>query len=247
MNEIIDLLKAFNLMTKTEKVKARKLLKLYSETNDVYVPFYSNKSRYLVLMGGGGSGKSIFAGQKILHRLTSEKGHRFLIVRKVAKTLRESCFQQLKDMILNSYNINDFDINKTDMRITYKPFHNELVFAGLDDVEKLKSIYNITNIWIEEASELEPEDFRQLDIRLRGETKHYKQMIFSFNPVTITHWLKSEFFDVKKPDTTTSHTTYKNNKFLDEAAITVLEGFKITDPYYYDVYCLNMPGQLKSA
>lgn len=110
------------------------------------------------------------------------------------------------------------------------------------DVEKLKSIYNLTGIWIEEASELETEDFRQLDIRLRGKTNHYKQIIFSFNPITITHWLKAEFFDVNKPDSTTMHTTYKDNKFLDDAAIKVLEGFKTTDPYYYMVYCLGQWG-----
>ena len=81
-------------------------------------------------------------------------------------------------------------------------------------------------------------------IRLRGQTKHYKQIIFSFNPVSITHWLKSEFFDVSKEDATTSHTTYKDNKFLDAEAIKVLEDFKDTDPYYYMVYCLGQWGVL---
>jgi phage terminase large subunit len=108
----------------------------------------------------------------------------------------------------------------------------------------MKSIYNITSMWIEEASELELTDKNQLDIRLRGETKHYKQIIFSFNPISVTHWLKSEYFDVKKPDSTTLHTTYKDNKYLDEAAIKVLEGFKETDPYYYMVYALGEWGVL---
>jgi phage terminase large subunit len=221
-----------------------KLKQLHSETNDAYIPLLTDSNRYLVLKGGGGSGKSIFAGRKILHRTVSEKGHRFLVVRKVAKTLRESCFQQLRGQLSQHYGYNDFDINKTDMKIIYKPNGNEIMFAGLDDVEKLKSIYNVTSIWIEEASEIEPEDFRQLDIRLRGETKHYKQIIFSFNPVSITHWLKTEFFDQNKPDTTVSETTYKDNKFLDAEAIKVLESFKETDPYYYAVYCKGEWGVL---
>jgi phage terminase large subunit len=147
-------------------------------------------------------------------------------------------------MIASDYNSNDFDINKTDMRIVYKINGNEILFAGLDDVEKLKSIYNSTCIWIEEASEIDADDYRQLDIRLRGQTKQYKQIIFSFNPVSITHWLKSEFFDIAKEDTTTSHTTYLDNKFLDDEAIKVLEGFKTTDPYYYAVYCKGEWGVL---
>ena len=53
-----------------------------------------------------------------------------------------------------------------DLRIAF-PNGSEILFAGLDDVEKLKSIYDITGIWIEEASELLEADFNQLDIRLR--------------------------------------------------------------------------------
>lgn len=216
---------------------------LHSETNEKYIPLYKNQSRYLVLMGGGGSGKSIFAGRKILHRTVSETGHRFLVVRKVARTLRESCFKQLIGQISAHYEYSEWSINKTDMTIKYKN-GNEILFAGLDDVEKLKSIYNITGIWIEESSEIEPTDFRQLDIRLRGETKNYKQIIFSFNPVDINHWLKKEFFDTQKQDSTSVHSTYKDNRFLDDEAIKVLESFKETDPYYYTVYCLGQWGVL---
>ena len=68
---------------------------LKETNNDTFFPLFFDKSRYLVLKGGGGSGKSIFAGRKILERVTSESGHRFLICRKVGKTLRDSCFNQL--------------------------------------------------------------------------------------------------------------------------------------------------------
>jgi len=220
----------------------RKQLK--EQTNYKYYPLYQNTSRYLVLKGGGGSGKSIFAGQKILKRITGEKGHRILVVRKVAKTNRESTFQQIKSQVNELYNYELFKFNETDMKITYKPNKNEIIFVGLDDVEKLKSIHNITSIWIEEASEIAEGDYRQLDIRLRGKTNYYKQIIFSFNPVSITHWLKSEFFDKKKEDTTTLHSTYKDNRFLDDEQIKVLESFADTDPYYYQVYCCGEWGVL---
>lgn len=216
---------------------------LEDTNNETFMPLFADQNRYLVLVGGGGSGKSIFAGRKVLERVTSEKGHRWLVVRKVAKTLRESCFQQLKGQIAEHYNLSDWNINKSDMVMTYKN-GSQILFAGLDDVEKLKSIYNITGLWVEEGSELDETDLNQLDIRLRGLTNFYKQIIISFNPINIKHWLKKRFFDKKVPNATTHHSTYKDNGFLDEEAKAVLEAYKDTDPYYYDVYCLGQWGVL---
>jgi hypothetical protein len=87
-----------------------------------------------------------------------------------------------------------------------------------------------------------PGDYRQLDIRLRGHSKNVKQMFIMFNPISITHWLKGEFFDHKKNNATVIETTYKDNKFLDKESIRVLEAFKDTDEYYYMVYCLGAWG-----
>lgn len=212
---------------------------LKESSNDTFFPLFFDESRYLVLLGGGGSGKSIFAGRKILERVTSESGHRFLICRKVGKTLRDSCFNQLITQLRDHYPDVRFKANHTDMRIIFPATNGEILFSGLDDVEKLKSIFNITGIWIEEASELTEDDFNQLDIRLRGETKHYKQIILSFNPISITHWLKARFFDRTTADATTHRSTYKDNRFLDAEQIKVLESFKNTDEYYYTVYCLG--------
>lgn len=214
---------------------------LQSETNRAFwepVNLYRDHSRYLVLMGGGGSGKSVFAGRKLLERVTTEPGHRWLVCRKVAKTLRDSCFAQLRGQIAEHYPDAGATIKTGDLEISF-PNGSVILFAGLDDVEKLKSIYNITGIWIEEASELLEEDFNQLDIRLRGETKYYKQIILSFNPISITHWLKRRFFDTPDERATTHRSTYKDNRFLDAEAIRTLEAFKDTDPYYYQVYCLG--------
>lgn len=214
---------------------------LIATNNRVFIPLFEDEHRYLVLKGGGGSGKSIFAGRKILERATTEPGHRFLVCRKVARTLRESCFRQLIEQAYDYYPHCGMRVNKSDMTISFSN-GSEILFAGLDDVEKLKSIYNITGIWIEEASELLESDFNQLDIRLRGETKYYKQIILSFNPVSITHWLKARFFD-NTPDGARVHeSTYKDNRFLDDSAKAVLEAFKDTDEYYYSVYCLGQWG-----
>ncbi|MFA4854199.1 MAG: PBSX family phage terminase large subunit [Candidatus Omnitrophota bacterium] len=216
-------------------------------TNPKFYPLFENQDRYLVLVGGGGSGKSVFAAQKVVRRTIEEKGHRFLVVRKVAKTLRESAFAEVRAIISDWGLMKLFNINKSDLHITCKN-GNEILFAGLDDVEKLKSIFKVTNVWIEEASELEISDYRQLDIRLRGQSKWYKQMIFSFNPIYKGHWLEGEFVNIdwtaKRDNCTVNHSTYKNNKFLDPAQTEVLESFKESDPYYYSVYCLGEWGVL---
>lgn len=214
---------------------------MQASSNKAFLPLLFDEHRFLVLKGGGGSGKSIFAGRKLLERCTTEPGHRWLVCRKVAKTLRESCFDQLRGQIAEFYPSSGAKINKSDMAITFAN-GSKIIFAGLDDVEKLKSIYNITGIWIEEASELEESDFNQLDIRLRGETRYYKQIILTFNPVSITHWLKRRFFDRKDERARIHESTYRDNRFLDAEAIRTLESFRDTDEYYYMVYCLGQWG-----
>lgn len=215
------------------------------ETNNAsFLPLFFCKSRYLVLKGGGGSGKSIFAGRKILERATSEPGHRVLVIRKVARTLRRSCFDQLKDQAYTYYPEHVEFIPKGENSDMYIKLKNGSVifFVGLDDPEKLKSIFDITMIWLEEASELEEGDFNQMDIRLRTDFPFYLQMIISFNPISITHWLKKRFFDIPDPRATVHESTYKDNRFLTKEAIATLEAFRERDEYYYMVYCLGQWG-----
>lgn len=214
----------------------------WKATNNVrFQKLVFDKHRYLVLMGGGGSGKSIFAGRMLLERVTTEPGHRWLVCRKVARTLRESCFAQLRGQIADYYDDCGAKVNKSDMVIEFAN-GSRIIFAGLDDVEKLKSIYNITGIWIEEASEITEDDFDQLDIRLRGESRWRQQILLSFNPISINHWLKRRFFDRKDPRARVHRSTYQDNRFLPEKDVETLEAFRETNPYYYQVYCLGQWG-----
>ncbi len=89
--------------------------------------------------------------------MTTEPGHRWLVCRKVDKTLRESCFEQLKSQAYTYYPDEIEKIPQGKSSDMYLKLRNgsEVLFSGLDNVEKLKSIYDITGIWIEEASELE--------------------------------------------------------------------------------------------
>lgn len=217
---------------------------LKETNNECFMPLFFDEHRFLVLKGGGGSGKSIFAGRKILERVTSEPGHRVLVIRKVAKTLRRSCFDQLKEQALTYYPEHVAFIPRGENSDMYIKFRNgsTIFFAGMDDPEKIKSIFDITMIWLEEASELDEGDFNQLDIRLRTDFPYYLQMIISFNPISVTHWLKKRFFDNPDPRATVHESTYKDNRFLTRAAIETLESFRERDEYYYMVYCLGQWG-----
>lgn len=214
-------------------------------TNEVYVPLYTNKSRYLVLYGGAGSGKSIFARDKLLYRTLTESGHRFLVARKVARTLRKSVYSSFVRTLSEWGLLHLCSINKTDMEIVFKPTGSTIMFIGMDDPEKIKSIDKITGIWLEEASEFTLDDFTQLDLRLRGQLEHYKQITLSFNPVNANHWLKKRFFERHDAQSTVVHTTYLDNRFLDDAYIRVLNELKETNYSYYEIYALGKWGSLE--
>ena len=211
----------------------------------VYKSFLDSKNRYAILYGGAGSGKSVVTAQKILIRLMSEEEHKFLVVRKVARTLRESVFALFKELISKLELDNEFKINESNMSIEYLPNKNKIVFFGLDNPEKIKSIAGITGIWIEEATELKKEDLDQLDLRLRGPTKNYKQIIITFNPVSAQHWIKKYFFDEKVEDTFILKTTYLDNPFIDEEYKKTFERLKKQNPDYYKIYALGNWGTLK--
>jgi len=139
--------------------------------------------------------------------------------------------------------MSEFDINKSEMRFTHRPTGNEILMLGLDDVEKLKSIEGITGLWVEEATELLESDFDQLDLRLRGETINYKQIILSFNPIDESHWLKKRFFDSQLSNCTTIRTTFKDNLFIDDEYRRVLEQKASVSPNLYRIYYLGEWGK----
>lgn len=211
--------------------------------NDVYLPFLDNDDRYLIFYGGGSSGKSYFIVQMWLYRCLTRKMN-LLVVRQTGKSNRDSTFA-LFVQVIKEWNLSSlFSINKSNLRIKCTN-GNEIIFMGLDDTEKIKSTTfengELTNEWLEEATEMQEEDVQQLKIRMRGGTSK-KQMVLSFNPINISHWIKKHFIDSGLA--TVVHTTYKDNKFLTDEDRKVLESFKDTDPYYYQVYGLGEWGIL---
>ena len=214
------------------------------KTNPAYSPYYKDQSRVLVLHGGAGSGKSVFASAKVIRRSCQEKPHKFLVIRKVASTLKDSVYAELVSRI-DEWEINKHvHLNKTD-----KTFHfdngNVIICKGLDEPEKIKSIEGITGVWVEEATELKEEDFDQLMLRVRGEKENYVQFILSFNPIDENHWIKRRLIDTG--EATVLHTTYKDNLFLDKEYIESLNALKETNSLYYQVYCLGEWGVVDTS
>lgn len=215
--------------------------------NRVYRPHLENTERYQIFFGGAGSGKSVFLAMRCV--LDALQGRNILVVRKVGRTLRSSCWNEIVKAIHRLGLQALFRINKTDFVIEAVNNGAQILFSGLDDVEKIKSLTPksgvLTDIWMEEATECTYEDFKQLDKRLRGVSRHKKRFTFSFNPVYQTHWLFLQFFSIwqegkkccRGKDVFILKTTYQDNRFLSEDDGHALENE--TDPYFYQVYTLG--------
>jgi len=230
----------------------RRLILPREALNSCYLPYLDAPQRYQIFFGGASSGKSCFLATRLV--LDTLSGRNTLIVRAVAKTLRTSCWNEVQKAMSHLGLSGCFQSNRTDMTVTARNNGAQMIFAGLDDVEKIKSITplrgSLTDVWIEEATEVRYTDFKQLDKRLRGQTRHVKRMTLSFNPVYKTHWLYREFFaqwDENKNALTLPHlsilkTTYRDNRFLTDDDRAALENE--IDPYYHAVYTLGDWGML---
>lgn len=224
--------------------------------NAVYLPHLQAQQRMQIFYGGSGSGKSVFLACRVV--LDCLSGRNTLVVRQVAKTLRSSCFQEIIKSI-SRFNLSDvFLVNKSEMSITSKTNQSQILFLGLDDVEKIKSITPasgvLTDIWIEEATETSYQDFKQLEKRLRGRSRHLKRVTLSFNPISRGHWIYRQFF-APLPDASVAmhqdadllilRTTYKDNKFLSADDVSALQAEQ--DSYFHSVYTLGEWGVLGGA
>lgn len=192
--------------------------------------------RLEVYYGGAGSGKSYGACQKMLLKALNRR-RKVLVVRKVGVTLKHSIFQLMLDLLSASGFLGAAKVNRSDYQIT---LHNGsmFIFKGMDNPEKIKSVTGITDIIIEEATELTEEDFLQLDLRLRPPESD-PQIYLMFNPVSKANWVYGYFY-VKKPDNASIiQTTYKDNRFLTADYCAMLEDMQRRNPAYYRIYALG--------
>lgn len=226
------------------------------KANRIFKEPDQSRKRYIVMKGSAGSGKSVDTAQHYILRLMSDPGRNLLCVRKSDVTNRDSTFAELQGAIFRMFGESYkkyWYINSSDMRLECIANHNQIFFRGVNDEkqrEKLKSIAvkrgKLTDVWIEEATELTQSDFEIIDDRLRGELPkgQFYQIRLTFNPVSSSHWIKKHFFDRADPDVFTHHSTYKDNRFIDEAYYRRMERRKEVDPDGYRIYGLGEWGEV---
>ena len=224
--------------------------------NDAYIPYLDCDKRTQIFFGGSSSGKSKFiVGQRIIFNLING-GRNYLVCRQTKNSIRGSVATEIQKVILE-WGLNSFfSTNKTDGTITCTNGY-QTHFAGLDDVEKLKSLAFIkgvlTDIVIEEATETDRKTIKQLLKRQRGKSGGLKKTItLLFNPIFQDHWIYKEYFapigwaddqtEYASDDLGILKTTYKDNRFLEQGDIDDLENE--TDKYFYEVYTLGNWGVL---
>ncbi len=225
------------------------------QINDIYIPHLENTARTQIFYGGAGSGKSVFLAQRAVIDVL-QGGRNYLICRAAGKYSRKSTWAECLNVIEGAELGHLFKVRIVEQVIECQNGY-QLLFSGLDDTQKLKSMRPakgaISDIWVEEATETGRQDIKELYKRQRGgDPAIPKRLTMSFNPITQTHWIYDEYFKgVGWAEEQTAHreagisilkTWYIHNRFLTPEDVADLEGER--DPYYHQVYTLGNWGVL---
>lgn len=240
----------------------RKKIYLPEVVGKGYATFWNFKGRYRVCKGSRASKKSKTTALNFISRMMEYKGSNLLVVRKTYRTLKDSCFTELKWAIHRLGVDSWWEIKESPLEMTYTPTGQKIYFRGLDDPLKVTSITVETGqlcwMWIEEAYEITKEsDFDMLDESIRGASVDglFKQITLTFNPWNERHWMKKRFFcdmvgydadhkAIYKERTTPISadgnilaitTNYMCNEWLDAADLQVFERMKRENPRRYRV------------
>lgn len=217
--------------------------------NPAYREINESKARYLVFWGSAGSGKSVNIATVLVKRLSfGPSGCHWIVLRKTKEANADSTRAELINAMQRVFGDSwreEWDAPESRLTLTNKRNGNSFIFRGMKDEnqrEQLKSISvqkgKIVGAWLEEATQFLQSDFQQVDARLRGDLDEglFYQIILSFNPVSATHWIKRRFFDRIDPDACTCHTTWRDNRFIDDSFRRQMEKMEEIDPEFAQVY-----------
>lgn len=227
-----------------------------------YREFWNFRGRYRVVKGSRASKKSKTCALWFIYYLMKIEGANLLVVRKTFRTIKDSCYTELK-WAINVLGVSGlWDMKESPLEMTFRPTGQKIYFRGLDDPLKITSITvsrgSLCWMWIEEAYEIASEaDFNMLDESIRGAVSGgaFKQITVTFNPWNENHWLKRRFFDERCGEDENGEpifkaregmisddgeilavtTNYLCNEWLDEADKRVFERMKAEDPRRYQV------------
>lgn len=221
------------------------------KANKIYLPdvvgkgyktFWNFKGRYRVCKGSRRSKKSKTTALWFITKMMEYKEANLLVVRKTYRTLKDSCFTELKWAIHRLQVDYWWDIKESPLEMTYKPTGQKIYFRGLDDPLKVTSITTEVGVlswmWLEEGYEITSEDdFDTLEESMWGDCPEglFKQITITFNPWNERHWLKKRFFDSNDPDILAITTNYLCNEWLSEADKQSFEKMKERNPRRYKV------------
>ena len=207
-----------------------------------YKTFWNCKCRYRVVKGSRASKKSKTTALWYIYHMMKYKDANTLVVRKTFRTLKDSCFAELKWAVHRLHVDHLWNFKESPLEATYIPTGQKIYFRGLDDSLKITSITVDVGVlcwmWIEEAYEIMKEsDFDMLDESIRGEVPEglFKQITITFNPWNERHWLKKRFFDHPDEDVLALTTNYLCNEWLDETDLNLFEKMKQNNPRRYAV------------
>ena len=211
-----------------------------------YKEFWNTKKRYVVCKGSRASKKSKTAALWHIVNIMQHPGANALVIRKTERTLRDSCYADLK-WAINRLGVSAYwKATLSPLELVYLPTHQRIIFRGLDDPLKLTSIStecgSICFVLIEEAYEItKEEDFDFIDESIRGELQDglWKRITIILNPWSESHWIKKRFFDNPDDDVLAMTTTYKINEFLDQADLKLFEKMRVNNPRRYKTAALG--------
>jgi len=223
--------------------KKKKKISLKKTIGKHYNRFWHFKGRYRAIKGSRASKKSKTAALWYISNMMKYPGANTLVIRKTFRTLKDSCFTELK-WAINRLEVSEhWKITESPLELTYIPTGQKIYFRGLDDPLKVTSITVehgfLCWMWLEEAYEIMNEaDFDMIDESIRGEVSDglFKQITLTFNPWNEHHWIKKRFFDAEPDEDILALTTnYLMNEFLDKADKRLFENMKKNNPRRYKV------------
>lgn len=227
-----------------------------------YATFWNFKGRYRVVKGSRASKKSKTTALWYVYHLMKYKDANLLVVRKTYRTLKDSCYTELKWAVKRLGVEHLWNFKESPLEATYIPTGQKIYFRGLDDPLKVTSITVDTGVlcwmWLEECYEVMKEsDFDMLDESIRGECPEglWKQITLTFNPWNERHWIKHRFYDdvvgqdaegnsiyqerktpiSKDGEILAITTNYLINEWLDKSDLAVFERMKKNNHRRYNV------------
>ena len=199
--------------------------------NEAFYPhLFDYSKRWEVYRGSAGSGKSHFITQKLIIKAMNDPGRRMLICRRYGSTITHTVWELFLQQLRFFQILELCEVNKTD-RIIKLPNGSQIIFIGLDAEEKLLSLTDISDVFVEEVYEASYDIIQQLNLRMRGK-KENQQLFLAFNPISKNHWLYEFCEGSTKPKSMLYHvSTYKDNlRFLPAAYVEALEDMERTNP-----------------